>query len=84
MIPESDSPPEVPPELIAAINRGNCVAFVGAGFSGAAGLPSWKELLNHIAQGDGVSVELRALRVRTVGGPGGGHSGIGVLDLHVD
>ena len=31
--------------LIDAINRGDCVAFVGAGFSAAAELPAWTELL---------------------------------------
>jgi hypothetical protein len=37
--------PNIDPSLIAAINRGDCVAFVGAGFSAAAELPSWAELL---------------------------------------
>jgi hypothetical protein len=30
--------------LIAAIREMRCVAFVGAGFSAAAGLPRWGEL----------------------------------------
>ena len=34
--------------LIEAINRGDCVAFVGAGFSAAAGIPQWRELLRQL------------------------------------
>lgn len=36
-------------KLIKAIETGNCVAFVGSGFSAAAGYPDWKELLSGIA-----------------------------------
>lgn len=36
---------KVPQGLVDAINSGNCVAFVGAGFSAAARLPGWKDLL---------------------------------------
>src|SRR5690606_5512914 len=31
------------------VKAGNCVAFVGAGFSAAAGKPGWKRLLAHVA-----------------------------------
>ena len=31
--------------LLKSIEEGNCVAFVGAGFSIAAGLPDWATLL---------------------------------------
>ena len=37
--------PQVPNELLAAIARENCVAFVGSGPSMAAGFPSWPKLL---------------------------------------
>lgn len=36
---------EVPAELISAITSGNCVAFIGAGFSAPCRLPSWSKLL---------------------------------------
>lgn len=49
----------VPLGLLTEINRGNCVAFVGAGFSFAAGLPSWKELLRQLAEIDSVDAPLR-------------------------
>ena len=38
----------IPQHLIDSISSGNCVAFVGAGFSIPANLPSWSELLNGI------------------------------------
>ena len=40
--------------LVAEILAGRCVAFVGAGFSAAAGLPSWPVLLTDIARGAGL------------------------------
>jgi CheY-like chemotaxis protein len=46
-----DTTPAPPPsELVSAIQEGKCIAFVGAGFSGAAKLPGWVELLNELAQ----------------------------------
>ena len=39
----------VPPALLEEIQAGHCVAFVGAGFSAAAKLPAWGELLKKIA-----------------------------------
>lgn len=39
----------IPKGLIDAINAGECVAFVGAGFSAAGKLPQWPELLTRIA-----------------------------------
>jgi hypothetical protein len=39
----------IDPRLLDEIRRGNCVAFVGAGFSAAAGLPSWPALLRVMA-----------------------------------
>jgi NAD-dependent SIR2 family protein deacetylase len=36
---------QVPPELIEALAPKNCSAFVGAGFSVAAGLPTWTSLI---------------------------------------
>ncbi|MCJ7781264.1 MAG: hypothetical protein MUQ27_10615 [Acidimicrobiia bacterium] len=38
----------IPKHLVKEIHAGNCVAFVGAGFS-AAGVPAWAELLSAIA-----------------------------------
>ena len=40
---------DIDPRLLDEIRRGNCVAFVGAGFSAAAGLPSWPVLLRAAA-----------------------------------
>ncbi len=42
---------EIPGDLIEAIRSGGCVAFVGAGFSAAGGMPQWKELLLEVARG---------------------------------
>jgi hypothetical protein len=39
---------KIPPALIQAIKSGNCVAFVGAGFSAPAQLPGWSDLLKRI------------------------------------
>ncbi|HEX9206921.1 MAG TPA: SIR2 family protein [Steroidobacteraceae bacterium] len=41
---------EIDPRLLEDIRAGNCVAFVGAGFSAAAGLPAWPELVRAIAR----------------------------------
>ena len=32
---------EIPPKLIEAIKQGNCIAFVGAGYSAPCKLPGW-------------------------------------------
>lgn len=40
----------IPQALIDEINAGNCVAFVGAGFSAAGELLQWKPLLSEIAK----------------------------------
>jgi len=42
-------PVEVPKALVEEVKAGNCVAFVGAGFSAAAGMPGWKHLLSRMA-----------------------------------
>ena len=41
--------PQIDPRLMDAIREGNCVAFVGAGFSAAAGLPQWRQLIRDLA-----------------------------------
>jgi len=41
--------PSIPKELVKAIQAGRCVAFVGSGFSGAAGFPTWASLLRDLA-----------------------------------
>jgi len=38
----------LPAELVSAIREGNCIAFVGAGFSGAAKFPGWSQLLEKL------------------------------------
>lgn len=40
---------EVPRALVEEVRAGNCVAFVGAGFSAAAGMPGWRHLLARMA-----------------------------------
>jgi CheY-like chemotaxis protein len=51
-----------PDHLAAEIAAGNCVAFVGAGFSAAARLPDWTTLLRRLAaQADRVAEVERAL-----------------------
>ena len=47
---DAPAPERVPRELVREIEAGNCVAFVGAGFSGASQLPDWRSLLREIAQ----------------------------------
>jgi hypothetical protein len=42
-------PVTIPPALVEQILAGNCVAFVGAGFSAAARLPQWVDLLGELA-----------------------------------
>ena len=57
--------PEIDQRLLEDIRAGNCVAFVGAGFSAAAGLPKWSELLRSVADvlpPDGFSEERATLR----------------------
>ncbi len=41
---------EIPQELVEQLARGNCVAFVGAGLSQAASLPSWEQLLRTLVE----------------------------------
>jgi hypothetical protein len=60
--------PDLPEELLARIRGGNCVAFVGAGFSAAAGLPSWPALLQRLAE-EVASEELRAHVIERLGAP---------------
>ena len=38
------------PELIDELKRSKVILFVGAGVSANLGLPSWSELINHMAQ----------------------------------
>lgn len=40
----------IPAPLVEAVERNECIAFVGAGFSAAARLPPWKELLRRVAR----------------------------------
>lgn len=74
--PTSSTPdfePHIPPGLIASIRAGECVAFVGAGFSAPAGFPMWSDLLRRIASAasaDGrLAAELAATVDELVSGP---------------
>jgi hypothetical protein len=42
--------PNPPKELLEQIVKGNCVAFIGAGPSQAAGLPGWKQMLTQMIE----------------------------------
>lgn len=42
--------PCIDPRLMTTIQEGRCVAFVGAGFSAAAGLPQWTDLIRALAE----------------------------------
>lgn len=43
-------PPQVPDELIAACQKGECIVFAGADLSKAAGLPTWQEFVQSLLQ----------------------------------
>ena len=47
--PTDVSPAVPPPRLLEAVHTGDCVAFVGAGFS-ASSLPGWADLLRELAR----------------------------------
>lgn len=51
--------PAVPERLVVEITGGRCIAFVGAGFSAAAELPSWPQLITSLSTLPGVSQALR-------------------------
>ena len=57
----------IPSRLVNEIRAGNCVAFVGAGFSAAA-VPGWVNLLRALADTPGVSADDRALIGRLISG----------------
>jgi hypothetical protein len=40
--------PRIPPMLVDAVRRGDCVLFVGGGLSQGVGLLGWTGLLNHL------------------------------------
>lgn len=50
---------EIPSRLFEAIRRGRCVAFVGAGFSKVAGLPTWRELVRRLATDEQLPTDKR-------------------------
>jgi hypothetical protein len=50
---------DIPDDLAGSIARGDAVLFVGAGLSAAAGLPSWRELLDPLAERIGLPAEQR-------------------------
>lgn len=47
---------EIAPDLIRSILAGDCVAFVGAGFSAAALLPDWRDLLLELLEAEQASI----------------------------
>ncbi len=49
----------VPEKLLEAIRSGDCIAFVGAGFAGAAEFPSWSTLLTDLADRAEIDPSLR-------------------------
>lgn len=49
----------VPDELAAALREGRVVASVGAGFTRAAGLPDWEELLRGMIDDCGIAADVR-------------------------
>lgn len=51
---------EVPQGLLDAIDNGECVAFLGAGFTAAAGLPTWTALLEAASAHDDIGRDHRA------------------------
>ncbi|MBW2731523.1 MAG: SIR2 family protein [Deltaproteobacteria bacterium] len=54
---------EVPDALVSDVLAGNCVAFVGAGFTAPAEVPTWQELLLALAKsiGDETSAQIERL-----------------------
>jgi len=54
------TPGPIPESLVRAIERGTCVAFVGAGFSGAASLPGWSGLVSELATAPELAPDVRA------------------------
>lgn len=52
-------PQPIPSGLQRAIQDGDCVAFLGAGFTAAAKLPGWASLLTRVADTAGVPQEAR-------------------------
>lgn len=64
-------PTSIDPRLLDDIRAGACVAFVGAGFSAAAGLPSWPALLRAMAEAlpAAGAVEARATLYRLLEAP---------------
>jgi len=73
MVDVSQEGAVLPAPLIESIHAGNCVAFLGAGFSIPAGLPGWGELLSGMATHEKVPVEVRAHVLHLVEG-GSAHS----------
>jgi hypothetical protein len=47
--PQTPLEPSISKGLVKAIRAGRCVAFVGSGFSGAAGFPTWESLLRDLS-----------------------------------
>ncbi len=47
-------------DLLCSLRSGDCVAFVGSGFAGAAKLPSWSKLLDELSHQEGFDPARRA------------------------
>lgn len=48
--------PTIPVHLIDELQRGNVIAFIGAGFTAPAGLPTWSALLVQVLEGSAGNV----------------------------
>lgn len=66
------SDPQIPQRLLDEINDGNCVAFLGAGFSVPAGLPGWVQLLEAISSHPKIDAD-NAAHVRALAKKGSAH-----------
>lgn len=64
----------IPGRLLKAIASGNCVAFVGAGFSGAAKFPQWGALLEQIAADPAIDAPAAEDRVKALVQRGTAHA----------
>lgn len=68
--------------LLEDIRAGNCVAFVGAGFSAAAGLPAWPDLVRAVAR-QLPAAEQEANRATIEKLVGSGHQGYSHRELEM-
>jgi len=63
-MPEPPEPFRLPPDMLERLRARQCVAFVGAGFSMACGMPSWGGLLRKVLADARKVVESEVERLR--------------------